>query len=450
MNKIHNAIKKIKSSGFFISVFKVGSGQLISQLFALVSVPILSRIYSDAAYGDTALITSTAAILINLSTFGLNSAIMKPADDEEAKKIFTTAFLANLILSTGFTAVYAILVRRIRLFNISGSYGLALLLMWLYCVLHVTGTLMTVYMNRKGKYNRLFFNPIIGSAANFVVAIPLGLLGFGFEGFMVTYIVTSLVSCIHMMWGDVPFSRRYRPKDFLRVFVEYREYVLFQYPSNFIGNLGIEYPTQYLGRVFTTQELGGYSMCVRIMKMPIRLIAAPISTVYFRTATEYHREGKNLVEFTYQMISKIFLISAIPVALFIFISEDLFVFVLGKTWAEAGSLAGFLIIQYVLLFCSQTTSYCRVSIGKQQVDLVVSFARLAVAAISCVVGYGLFRSMKATVFCYSIGQCFFNISDLASSFYCMDKRYFKRYLSISVLYTILMYAIYIGKRMIFA
>ena len=427
MNKIHNAIKKIKSSGFFISVFKVGSGQLISQLFALVSVPILSRIYSDAAYGDTALITSTAAILINLSTFGLNSAIMKPADDEEAKKIFTTAFLANLILSTGFTAVYAILVRRIRLFNISGSYGLALLLMWLYCVLHVTGTLMTVYMNRKGKYNRLFFNPIIGSAANFVVAIPLGLLGFGFEGFMVTYIVTSLVSCIHMMWGDVPFSSRYRPKDFLRVFVEYREYVLFQYPSNFIGNLGIEYPTQYLGRVFTTQELGGYSMCVRIMKMPIRLIAAPISTVYFRTATEYHREGKNLAEFTYQMISKIFLISAIPVALFIFISEDLFV-----------------------LFCSQTTSYCRVSIGKQQVDLVVSFARLAVAAISCVVGYGLFRSMKATVFCYSIGQCFFNISDLASSFYCMDKRYFKRYLSISVLYTVLMYAIYIGKRMIFA
>lgn len=450
MNKIRNTLHKIKSSSFFISVFKVGSGQLISQILATVSVPILSRIYSDTAYGDTALITSTAAILINLATFGLNSAVMKPEDDEEAKKIFTTAFLTNLIFSTGFTVVYAFLANRVRLFEISGSYGLALMLMWLYCVLHVTSTLMTVYMNRKRKYNRLFFNPIIGSAANFVVAIPLGLLGFGFEGFMLTNITASLVACVHMMWGDIPFSRQYRPRDFLRVFINYREYVLFQYPSNFVGNLGIEYPTQYLGRVFTTQELGGYSMCVRVMKMPIRLIAAPISTVYFRTATEYHQKGKNLAEFTYQMISKILLISVIPVSVFILSSEPLFAFVLGETWREAGALAGFLIIQYVLLFCSQTTSYCRVSIGKQRVDLLVSFFRLSIAVISCAVGYGLFQTMKTTVFCYSIGQCIFNISDLASSFYCMDKRYLNKYLFLSIAYTILMYVIYIGKCAIFA
>lgn len=448
MNKVRNLTQKIRNRGFFISVLKVGSGQLISQMLALVSVPILSRIYSDVAYGDTALITSTAAILINMSTFGLNSAIMKPEDDEESRKIFTTAFLTNLILSTGFTAVYAVLSGKIRLFEISGSYGLALLLMWLYCVLYVTRTLMTVYMNRKQKYNRLFFNPIIGSAANFVIAIPLGLLGFGFEGFMLTHIATSLVACIHMMWGDVPFSKRYRLRDFPRIFVEYKEYVLFQCPSNFIGNFGIEYPTQYLGRVFTTQELGGYSMCVRIMKMPIRLIAAPISTVYFRTATEYHREGKNLAAFTYRMISKTLLISAVPVAVFIFISEPLFAFVLGATWREAGALASFLVIQYVLLFCSQTTSYCRVSIEKQRTNLMVEIIRLGIAIASCTTGYMVFRTMSATVMCYSIGQCIYNIFDMAVSFYCMDKKYLKKYILVSIIYTALMFLAVLAKNVI--
>lgn len=445
---INKWIKKISQSQFGVSVLKVGSGQLIAQLFSIVSIPILSRIYNDTAYGDTALITSTAAILISCATFGLNSAVMKPKDDEEAKTVFTTAFWANLIICTGFTSFCIILIRWVRLFDVSESYCSALFLMWGYSVLTSTSSLLTVYVNRKGKYNRLFFNPIIGAAANFIVAIPLGLLGFGYIGFMLTNIIQSLVVCIHMMWHDSPFKKNYRISEFKRVFIEYKDYVLFQYPSNFIGNVGIEYPTQYLGRTFTTQELGGYSMCIRLMKYPIRLIAAPISTVYFRTATEYHRKGQNLAGFTYKMIFNILLISAIPVAAFIFISEPLFAFVLGESWREAGRLASVLIIQYVFLFCSQTTSFCLVSIGKQRTGLMVSVIRLIVAVIFCAVGYVLFGTMTATVYCCSVGQCLFNIYEIAVNFYCMDKKFLKKYLTLSIFYAVFMFVLVVIKAVI--
>ena len=56
MSRIRKTFNAIKKSSFFISAFKVGSGQVIAQFFSLVSVPILSRIYSDVAYGDTPLI----------------------------------------------------------------------------------------------------------------------------------------------------------------------------------------------------------------------------------------------------------------------------------------------------------------------------------------------------------------------------------------------------------
>lgn len=449
MSRIRNAFEKVKNSTFFVSVFKVGSGQLIAQIFSLISVPILSRIYSDVAYGDTALITSTAAILTNISTIGLTSAIMKPREDEEAKKVFTTAFLTNFLICTGFTAVYAFLIGKKQLFAISGSYGFALLLMWLYCILTVTTSLMLVYLNRKQKYNKLFFNPIIGAASNFVVAIPLGMMGFGFEGFMITYIIEYMMICIHMMWKDVPFSSQYRPRDFIRVLVEYKEYILFQFPSNSVSNFANEYPTQYFGRAYTSQELGGYSMCERILKIPVRLIASPISTVYFRTASEFHREGKNLAEFTYQMVSRILLISVLPVAIFMFISEPLFVFVLGEKWREAGTLAAFLIIQYVLMFCSQTTTYCRVSIGRQRTNLIVSVLQLAFSACFCFAGYAMFHTMRGTVIAYSVGQCMFSIVDLAISFYCMNKQYLKKFLAVSAGYTVLMYAFLVVKCILF-
>ncbi len=432
---------KLKNSKFFVAVFKVGSGQLIAQLLSLISVPILSRIYSEADYGDVALITSTATLLINFSTFGLNSAVMKPKDNEEAKTVFTTAMTANVVICTLFTAVCAVLFKVFKLFEVSDHYLLALVMMWLHSVLSTVYALLTVYVNKKGEHNKLFFNPIIGAIANFVIAIPLGLLGFGYLGFIFTTILQNLICCIHMMRKDVPIKKGIAVRDMVRVFQDYKEYVLFQFPSNFIGNIGIEYPTQYLGRMFTTEQLGGYSMCVRIMKYPIRLIASPISTVYFKTATEYHREGKNLAEFTYKMISRILLISALPVAAFIFVSEPLFVFVLGDTWAVAGQLASFLIIQYVLLFCSQTTGYCRVSIGRQKTDLMVTTVRLVIAIASCLTGYAIFKTVIGTVLGYSVGQCVYNIFDLSVNFACMNKKYMWKFLLMSVVYTIVMFAV---------
>lgn len=422
-----------------MSVFKVGSGQLIAQILAVISVPILSRLYNDTAYGDAALITSTAAILINATTFGLNSAVMKPKDDEECRTVFTTAFLVNACLCTLFITVCIICNRLFRIFTISDSYIEALFLMWLYTLFFANSSLLTVYVNRKGNYNKLFLNPIIGAVAQFAIAIPMGVLGFGYKGFIITNIIQNLVICIHLMWKDNPFASNYKIRNIKRVFIDYKDYVLYQYPSNFIGNVGIEYPTQYLGHVFTTQQLGGYSLCVRVMKYPIRLIANPISTVYFRTATEYYREGKNLAEFTYKMISKILIVSVFPVLVFIVFSEPIFAFVLGESWRSAGALASFLIVQYVLLFCSQTTSYCRVAIEKQKMNLIVTIIRLLFAVVFCTVGYALFRTMYATVFCYSFGQCMYNMYDIANNFYCMDTKYMKKFLALSVIYTAGMY-----------
>lgn len=440
-NKLKSLLAKIKNNSFVSSVFKVGTGQLIAQCLSLISVPILSRIYSDTAYGDTALITSTASLLINISLLGLSSAVMNPESDDESKAVFTTATITNVLISTAFTLFYALFMHQKKLFDVSESYYAALVLMWLYTVTSSFSSLMSTYANRKGRYNLLFFNPIIGAVLQFAIAVPLGLLGFGFKGFMLTHICSSVGISIHLLRYDNPIKKDYSIHDFKAVVKKYKDYILFQYPSNFIGNFGIEYPTQFLGRVFTTQELGGYSLCCRVMAYPIRLIAAPIATVYFKTATEYHREGKNLADFTYKMILKILAVSVVPIIVFIFVSEPLFAFVLGEKWRSAGALASVLIIQYALQFCTSTTTYCLVAIGKQQINFLVTVVHLLLAIISCNVGYKVFGTMAATVFCYSLGNCIYNIYEMATIFFCLDKKYLARFLPLSAAYTILMYGV---------
>lgn len=435
----------LHENGFFKSVLKVGSGNLIGQGIAIITTPILSRIYNDIAYGDRAIVVSTAAIIINLSTLGLNSAIMKPKDDEESKKVFTTALYFNILVSTVVVLLCFVFNNIHHLIDVSGSYPIALVLMWLYMIVYTSQSLVLIYANRKGKYNRLFFNPIIGSVANIVLAIPLGLAGFGYKGFLITTIVSQAIQVIHMAWKDIPIYKHYHLKDFIYVIKTYKEYVFYQYPSNFLMNTGNEYPTQFLGRNFTSQELGNYSMCLNVMKYPIRLIAGPVSTVYFRTATEYHRQGKNLADFTYKLISKILMISFIPVALCCVFSEKIFAFALGTDWTTAGTIAAIKAVEYVMLFCADCVGYCRVSIGKQKSNLLYAAIKIVVVVLFSSLGYSIFKNLMGTIAMITIGNTLLYILDMAIDFYHLNKKYLFRYFAIALTYTISVSAIVLIK-----
>lgn len=442
---IREKINKKISGGFFGSVLKVGSGNLIGQLIGVITTPILSRIYPELAYAEQAIITSTAAIAVNLVSFGLSAAIMRPKDSEESKRIVTAVSFITVGLTTGLFLFCLILQNSFKIFSVSGSYFVALFLSWLYIITTNLQSYVRMYVNRKGDYNKLFFNPIIGAIANIVIAIPLGLIGCGFQGFLITTIVSHTVSILHMCKGDIPYFHNFRPKDIVLVFKENCDYVLYQFPAGFINNTATEYPTQFLGRMFSVGALADYSMCLRILKYPIRLIAAPISTVYFKAATEYHREGKNLAEFTYKMINRILIISFLPVALCCWFSNNIFGFVLGDTWASAGDVAAILAAQYVMLFCTDCVSYCRVAIGRQKVNLIYSLLRFLVTAVFSIVGFALFHSLKATLFALSFGSSLVYIFDMALNFYFLDKSLLKRYLLVSLTYVIVLDCIVLYK-----
>lgn len=434
-------VDKIKNkSVFFKSVLKVGSGNLIGQSISVITVPILSRIYDSIAYADYALLTSTATIVINIATLGLTSAIMNPEKEEEAKKILTTESLLTVLAATVFAVGCYAIQDMYAVIDVSGSYIIALLLAWIYIAVTNMQLMVGVYINKQGKYNKLLVNPIIGAVANVIIAIPLGLLGFGYQGFVITSVSSNLIMIVHMIWKNWPFYKGYTLSDAVYVIKTYKDYVLFQYPANFISNVATEYPTQFLGRTFSTVSLADYSMCLRVLKYPIRLIATPISTVYFRTATEMHRDGNNLGEFTYKMIKKILFVSFFPVVICVIVAEPVFGFVLGDSWSAVGTVASVLAAQYAMMFCSQCVSYCRVAIGKQASNLLYGTVWLVFIAVACALGFKISHSIMGTILAFSIAQSVIYILDMGLNFYYINKKMLTKYMSLACMYSIGIYA----------
>lgn len=429
-------IEKIKSNKFVSSVLTIGAGNFLAQVFQVVTIPMASRLYSQGAYGEYGIVLSTATFITGFSTLGLTSAIMVPDNEEEVHKVFKTAFYTQFLITFLLMCVCLIGSPFFRLFRVSGSYPMAVVVMCIYIITANLQGLLTVYINKKEMNKVLFYNPLIGAFSNVLILIPLGFMGVGFWGFLTSIILSNIIIDVLMVRASNPFRTRLLHSDVLVVIKKYKAFILYQFPANFISSFALQFPVQFLARVFGNVLLGSYSMCIKLLEYPIKLIAAPISDVYFRTASAIHNEKDKLSDLTYKMIRGIVIIASVPTAIMVFWGEELFVFILGKQWEEAGRLVTVLILQYVLSFCSQCTRYCRVALGRQKMNLLYTIIQWGGVATSLFAGYIITKSFFGTIVFFAIGNSLILVFDMAMNFYCMQKNLLK-YLRLISVYLIL-------------
>ena len=74
------------------AMITLASGQMIAQVVNLISAPVISRLYSQTAFGNYAAFVSTAIVVCALSQLGLASTIMLADTHDNAKLTFTSIF----------------------------------------------------------------------------------------------------------------------------------------------------------------------------------------------------------------------------------------------------------------------------------------------------------------------------------------------------------------------
>lgn len=422
---IKNIILKLKNNPFWKSVATLSAGQIIAQLINIVSIPIISRIYSKTAYGDFGIVTSTATIIVGFIGMGLSSAIMVPKTKEESKTIFKVTYFLQFILSLLICAVIIIISFKIKLFETQIPYFLAIIIMFLYICLSSLSSLMNIYVNKLNMNKVLFFNPLIGAMSTLLITLPLGLLGLDIIGLYIANIVTLIIVNAHMLTRANPFKGKFNFADIKNVFIKYKHFVIYQYPANLMDTFTLQAPNQILSNNFGNAALGDYAMCNKIFSMPMSLISAPIQTVYFRTASQKYRDGEDIADFTYSLVMKIMLLAIIPIITLMSFGETLFSFILGSQWKVAGTLASILALQYVFSFCYNCITYCRVCINKQKINLYTSIAQVVTIVSSLLIGALFFKSLIGTISCFAVANLIFSIINIAINFYCLKKYTFK-------------------------
>lgn len=428
----------IMQSDFLKSISVLFSGNLIANAISFASIPIISRIYNQEAFGEYTVIISLSSILVSIVSFGLTSAIMAPKEDKESKELITLLTRGEIFIILSICVVAVIFPSIIRYFNISLNSLYVAFLFAAYTIAQGVFSLLSVYTN-KLKLNRvLFWNALINAMAMFVFTIPFGLLGMKSDGLLLAAILSYTIADLQMIMNTHPFVGKVEKGKIRQLLIKYKHFILYQYPSNLINTFTAQYPNQFFSNRYGKANLGGYAMCERILGVPMRLLGVPINTVYFRQASIFNKEGKDLSRFTFKIISILLGVSILPIIILYLYSEPLFTFILGSGWTEVGKIVSILIIPYFLSFCCNCITYCLVVLDKQHLNLILDIIKLFLVGAALLPGFSHSVDFLQILMYYSWALVIIHILHLLTIFYCLKKHFLKFVVLISVYMVVLL------------
>lgn len=375
-------INRMIQSNFIKNILTLVSGATIGYAINFITLPLISRVYTPGELGEYDLIISTAALVIDVFCLGMLTAIMLPKDEKTAISLCKIIRISVIFLSSISLIAAILLSNQFQLFDISSNYYLALFGLYLYIIVYNIQNIYFSYVNRQKKYHVLFWNQIINSSINVLVSLVLGILGFGTIGYLFGAIIAMSINTIYMHHYVRPFGGSTDIAGLKKVLYEYRTFPMIQMPANFLATVAKQMPIQFLGRIFGSANLGGYTMACKILNVPVSLIAAPVNRVYYRTATEKVNNNEDIGDFIFTIIDTNIKIAIVPIMILMLWGENILPFFLGEEWRATGSYMPVLGIYYLVLFCTSCLSGSFVILNKKKMNML--FACLQLLATICI------------------------------------------------------------------
>jgi O-antigen/teichoic acid export membrane protein len=140
--------------------------------------------------------------------------------------------------------------------------------------------------------------------------------------------------------------------------------VSFDIPSTILGGLVLNVMNLLLLDLYSREEVGFYSLAFRVAVLPLSLISASLSDVFFQKASaSYRRTGGFWSELRFNITTAAFLslLIFVPMAL---LARPVFTFVFGQRWLSAADMLVLLVPMLAVRFVSATIQTAPLVVGK--------------------------------------------------------------------------------------
>lgn len=404
-------------SEYVRSVLTLMSGTTIAQAIPVAITPILTRIYTPADFGLFAIYLALIAIGTMVATGRLEMAVLIARKDSDAIRLAFTSFIISGVFSILTLGVVMIWGQQIALLleqpDIESWLYIAPLSIFLFSVYKV----VLHWLNRKKHYALMSQSRVIQSGSISALQVVMGLATKIASGLALADCVgraLSLALIIRQVKHTVKLPALNRARQ-LALVRRYRHFPFLGSPASLLNILSLQLPYVIIPALYSSAVAGLYFLVFRVLMLPISLLGESMMEVFRNKAMENLKEHGTCKPVFIKTLLSMLMIGLPPTLLLMLFGREIFAFVFGEEWREAGLYA--IILAPMALFRLVCAPLGGVLFIREKLTLVLmlqSFFFLMVL-LSLVLGW-IYDDPVLMVISLSVSGCLFYLVQTLSSF----------------------------------
>ncbi|WP_455220005.1 lipopolysaccharide biosynthesis protein [Kaarinaea lacus] len=356
---ILNLVRTVTGSPFIASVTVLATGTVIAQVIRLFASPILTRLYTPEAFGLFAAFMAFIVSLMPGITGKYETALVLPKHDNKAVHIFGVAVwfsMAVFILFLCFLLVFQnLLLDSFNAPELEGWIFLAPIVL-LFGGLFNLGQFIAI---RGDNYRLMARSKIVMAISTVLINILLGLMDVGFQGLLIGNLAGFIIAGVYLYFENFHKLAKACFSGIKKKIVlarAYSDFPIYNASSGILDGITVSLPVFFLSYYYPIEIVGYYALVMNVLIVPKRFLASAVSQVNLKKVAGFVNAGKPVEPYLYRLSASILLLSLPPSILLMVWGPELFHFVFGEMWREAGKFAQILAIALAVKLVSSTLS----------------------------------------------------------------------------------------------
>ncbi len=375
----------LRERPFLRQMLTLMSGTAGAQVISILLTPIIARLFSPEDYGLQGLYVSISTICTVLVCLKYEYAIVLPAKDREARSLalLALAIVCGFVLLVGIAVLFAAA-------PIARLFSAPEIARWLYFVplsLLLLGSyaVFSYYLTRQKRFKAQAVAQVAAIGGTSGTKLLAGWMGSGPIGLLAGILVGQAINAIGIVWaalrGEKAREWREARADIPLVAREYKQFPFFIAPQSMLNSLTQALPNFLLATYASVADVGHFTMSRSLILLPLSFLLPAFRKVYYPTLSDTWNQSGNIKPMLGKAIKGLFAIALLPMLLVVTVGPQLFSFVLGAEWLEAGNFARLICIWAFFGVLVAPATACAQVLRKQKIlfyqELVLSLRVLA-------------------------------------------------------------------------
>lgn len=368
----------------------VATGTIIAQVILAVSVLVLARLYDAKSVGLLTTYLSIATIVALAITGRYEQAIVLPKSDRDALDL---ARLSMVLATVGIFACVIIIVLSYR--QLATKLETPQMEGWFFVLLasiylNALRTTLTFLLNRWKRYKGLAKSRVWNASA--AVALKLALFPLAQTGLLIGTVggqFAGMGMMIRQARKDIPGDHPWAWENLRRVAKQYCNFPRYMMPSALTDAIAMYLPILGASFYFSPTTAGEIGMAMGLLCLPAAVIGSAIAQVFYQecSVSIHQREFLKVRNLLFQTWTRLFFATLLPMLAIYFYGPEIFAFILGGEWTQAGAYAAIMVPLFLADLIRSPTASTFLTLGLQKISFGFSLMTLASRTTAIYIGY---------------------------------------------------------------